>query len=325
MRPRQKPGQNRLASAERGNAMLDQVLAACARLPGNDVRGLRDHFSETARKVFHTNIAGLMVSDHGVSDMESIAPGAREEAGHANLLPHIQSFAVQAIESKRPLNFHFSYRDGEGDRLYYGLASPVLTQHSTAALLAVRKADFPAPDVSVFRALAGFCRLALENAELTGLYTGQQQNANDLLEVSSHLGISGRLEDFVPQFAMRTAEFLGYSSAFVALIDAAECHIRWGAKEGKAGSADFDISALSRKILESGQPFLVEDAGQLPLTENTQLLRWSPKMKQFLGMALSGSDGTVLGILGLCDKKNSGRINEDDVRRARAVAAEMAT
>src|SRR5262249_5339396 len=291
MRPRQKPGQNRLASAERGNAMLDQVLAACARLPGNDVRGLRDHFSETARKVFHTNIAGLMVSDHGVSDMESIAPGAREEAGHANLLPHVQSFALQAIVSKRPLNFHFSYRDAEGDRLYYGLAAPVLTQQSTAALVAVRKAGFPEPDVSVFRALAGFARLALENAELAGLYTGQQQNAHDLLEVSSNVGISGRLEDFVPQFVMRAAEFLGYSSAFVALIDASECHIRWGAKEGKAGSADFDISALSRRILEAGQPFLAEDAGQLPLTEKTQLLHWSPRMTQFLGLPLSANDG----------------------------------
>jgi PAS domain S-box-containing protein len=324
MKPGQKPGQGRLASAVRADAMLDQVLAACTQLPGNDTKSLRDHFCDVAGNVFHTSLSGVVIKENSGYSMGAFSSAVPEETGEASLVSHVRSFAAQAITSKRLLNFHFSYRDAEGDMLYNGLACPLITTQSTAALLGVRRDVFSPQEVSVFRVLGSFARMALENAELSGLYTGQQKSVNELLEVSSHFGISGRLETFVPQFTVRAAEFLGCSSAFVAAVEGGECRIRWGAKDGKPGAADLDISAVSSRILDGGQVCIIEDTGQLALTEKTQLLRWNQRMNQFLGIPLFGSDRRPLGILGLCDKKNRDRLSEEDVRRAQVLAAEMA-
>ncbi|HLW54185.1 MAG TPA: PAS domain S-box protein [Candidatus Angelobacter sp.] len=302
--------------------MLDHVLAACSQLPGSDIQTLRGHFSETARKVFHAVFSAVLLQREGGYSLGTLP--APEPVGEDGLLPHVKSFASQAIQSKRLLNFHFTYRDAESDKLYCGLAFPLITARSASALLAVRRSAFSPAEVSAFRILGTFARLTLENAELAGLYSGQQKSVDELLEVSSHLGISDRMESFVPQFVVRASEFLGYSSAFTALVEAGECRIRWGAKDGKAGVADLDISAISRRILENGQVCVIEDATQLPLTEKTQLLRWTPAMKQFLGIPLFGSDRRPLGILGLCDKKLPGRLTDDDIRRAQALTAELA-
>lgn len=303
--------------------MLDQVLAACAQiLP--DPKTSRDFLAESSRSIFQAILTGVVVKERGSYTLGALSAEAGEETSEITLLVHVKSFGIQAIESKRLLSFSFSYQDADGEKLHYGIAHPLLTSQNPAALLVVRHAPFTPDEVSVFRVLGKFAQLEFEKAELAGLYSGQQKNVNEFLEVSSHLGITTDLENFVPQFVIRTTELLGYSSAFVALLEAGECRIRWGAKDGKSAGADIDISSVSRRMLESREVSIAEDTGHLPLTDKTQLLRWAPQLKQFLGVPLLGGEGQPLGILGLADKKNATRVTDDDVRRARAVATEMA-
>jgi two-component system NtrC family sensor kinase len=146
---------------------------------------------------------------------------------------------------------------------------------------------------------------------------------NQLLEISAELGNAPRLDTFLPKFVMRAAEFLGFERAFVAVVEADECRIRWGASKGMPSRLDFDFTAVGRRLLETRNPQVVEDVRQLPPHEKTQLLRWESRLRQFVGIPLVSGDGRPLGVLGLMDKKGAGQITSDDVRRARALGAEV--
>jgi PAS domain S-box-containing protein len=323
MRPRRKPGYGYPGAQVRSGALLEQVLAACAQSPGGDAKVLREYFAGAAGRIFQARVAGVLVKsgDGYALGPVSASKGLNEDSG---LLAHAQSFAAQAVEKNKLLNFRFSYREAEGEKLYFGLAQPLVTSQSATALLLIRKAVFAPGEVSVFHVLGNMARLSLENVELAGLYSGQQKNLNELLDVSAELGVTTRLDTFLPRFVVRAAEFLGFESAFVAVVESGECRLRWGAKDAKPIRADIDVSAAGRRILESREACVAEDPDQLPQTEKTQLLRWEWKMRQFLGVPLLAADNSPLGVLGLLDKKNQARVTQDDIHRARTLGGEVA-
>jgi two-component system NtrC family sensor kinase len=322
MRPRRKPGYGHPGAQVSSGALLEQVLAACAQLPAGDTKALREYFAGTARRIFQAGAAGVLVKN---GDRYALEPSAgKEHSGDSGLLAHAESFAAQAVGNNRLLNFRFSYRDAEGEKLYCGLAQPLVTSQSASALLMVRKTVFAPGEVSVFHVLGSLARFALDNADLTRLYSGQQKNLNELLSISAELGVTARLDAFLPRFVVRAAEFMGFESAFVAVVESGECRLRWGSKDAKPIRADIDVAAACRRILETREPSVAEDPEQLPQTEKTQLLRWEWKMRQYLGVPLVAADNAPLGVLGLLDKKDLSRITQDDILRAQALGAEVA-
>jgi hypothetical protein len=119
---------------------MENVLAACIELASltGEPPVLRRHIAETARKIFQSLVAGVMLGDGaGLLSTATAAHDAAEEnapadedvpadknhpAGTNALLEHARSFATQAIEQKRLLTFRFSYRSPEGESVHYGLA-----------------------------------------------------------------------------------------------------------------------------------------------------------------------------------------------------------
>ena len=284
---------------------MENVLEACVQLPSlsGEPPVLRQYIAESARKIFDAAVAGMMVRDG-----ESFLPGAvctavDESAGKKALLEHVRSFATQAIEQKRLLNFRFSYRSPDGEAIYHGLAQPMVTTGTAAVLLAVRSSVFSPTEVSAFSVLGNIARLALDNSELTGLYSAQKHDLNQLLDISSELGATAQLESFLPRFVVRAADFLGFSRAFVALMDSGVCRLRWGASKGTVSRLEIDVSVLAKRPIESRTPHICEDISQLPAAEKAQLLRWESGPKQYLGIPLLTGDGRPLGVLGLMDKK----------------------
>ena len=141
-------------------------------------------------------------------------------------------------------------------KLYHGLAQPLTTAKSATALLAVRSAPFSSAEVSAFGVLGNVGRLVLDHSELTGLYSTQKHDLDQLLEISAELGDTARLESFLPRFVVRAADFLGFSRAFVALVDSGECRLRWGASKGAPSRLEIDISAVGSRVLELRNPYV---------------------------------------------------------------------
>lgn len=325
MKTKRKPAQLRSRTQARSSACTERVLEACLHLAslGTGFPALRDEIVNATGRTFHAAVAGMLLREG--DGFRSVAVAAPTEDAKENqaLLSHARSFATQAIEQKRLLNFRFSCKSPDGETIYHGMAHPLVTAQSTAVLLVVRSGPFSSEEVGAFDALGSFARLATENSELTGLSSAKKQELDQLLEISAELGSTSRLETFLPKFVVRAADFLGFSRAFVALVDGGECRLRWDANKGVPSRLEIDVSAVGARVLETGNPCICEDTNQLAANEKAELLRWEAGLKQYLGIPLITGDGRPLGVLGLLDKKNKSRIAPDDVRRARVLGAEL--
>jgi two-component system NtrC family sensor kinase len=305
---------------------MERVLAACSEFTTRATQPslLRETLAESARQIFQATLATVLLGGGAEGPKPGAVSSETEEGSYAGLLAHATSFAAQAIAQKKGLNFHFSYRDSAGERNYCGLAEPLATSRSAAALLVVRKAVFSPGEIAAFRMLANVGRLALENAELSGLASSQQKNMDQLLEISSDLGGTSREDAFLPRFVVRAAEFLGFERAFIAVIENGECRLRWSAEQGKPRRMDLDISALGHRVCEGREACLAENVALMSPAEKSQLLRWDARVKQYLGVPLLAGDGRPLGVLGLADKKDGSGMDEEDLRRARSLGSEVA-
>src|ERR1700743_1141155 len=313
------PARSRPATA-RGSASMEKVRGARAQLASLPGETLRQHMADSAGNIFRADLAGILPQEN--DGIPSLAINADlDESAKKSLLDHVRPLTAQAMEQtgqKKLLNFRFS----SDETIYHGLAQPLITSGSIVVMLAVRSSVFSVAEAGAFTAMGNIARLALDNAELAGLCSAQKQDFDQLLDLSSELGATAQLESFLPRFVLRSADFLGFQLAFIALVESGDCRLRWGANKGSVSRLDVDGSTLAKRPLETRVPHISEDVSQLPAAERTQLLRWEANPRQYLGMPLLTNDGRPLGVLGLADKKNRARITPEDVRRARALAAE---
>src|SRR5262249_54200123 len=199
----------------RSSAYTERVLEASLQLPSPaEPRVLREYMVTTAARIFRPIAAGIFEREGEGYQPVAVATG-ESGTGMESLLAHARSFAAQAVEQKRLLNFRSSSRPSEGEPVYQGLAHPLIPAQATAVLLIVRGTPFLPAETSAFAALGNVARLALDNAELNRLYSTQKRELDQLLEISGELGTTSRLEAFLPRFVVRAADFLGFSRAFV--------------------------------------------------------------------------------------------------------------
>ncbi len=321
-----KPGA-RPITADIASSPMQKVLEACAQLSllSGDQPALRSYIAETARDTLQALVAGMLVREDETYVLGSLSSEGTADLTTSSLISHAKAFAIQAIQKKKLMNFGLS-SSGEVETAYHGLAEPVITSHSVTVLVVLRSQAFSGDEISAFGLLGNIARLALENAELAGLASAQQQHLNQLLAISTELGATSHLDSFLSKFVVRAAEFLGFDRVFVALVEGMECRVRWGCINGVANPLNVEIStASSRRILENKETYVTDDISEFPPAEQKGAeMQSGRRMRQYLGVPLLTSDGRSLGILGLLDKKDGARVGESDVARARALGAEIA-
>jgi len=205
------------------------------------------------------------------------------------------------------------------------IAAPFRTSRSHGAILVYpRLAEpFTAEDKTLISALAGFGAVAIANAELYGMARAQARELHEILEISFELGSAGKLDEFMQTSVVRAASFLGYKRCFIGLLEESTFHIRWGLQDGIARPVDIPLyDGVATRTLKKKTVFVAEDASKTP-GANLDFVR-TFKIGQLLAVPLLGSQGDVLGMFGVLDRIEAGPINDEDVRRARALAAQVA-
>src|SRR5260221_5411067 len=121
MKPKRKPGPPHSRIEVRAFACMEKVLEVCAQLPsqGGDPQVLREYIAESGRKIFQAAVAGVLVREGESYQQGAVSSDEETEKTQTALLSHVRSFAVQAIEQKRLLNFRFAYLDPEVAEIYY--------------------------------------------------------------------------------------------------------------------------------------------------------------------------------------------------------------
>jgi len=171
--------------------------------------------------------------------------------------------------------------------------------------------------------LAGQLGSLLEAQRLYATASARANELHQLLEISSELGGSSKLDEFLKKFVVRAAEFLGFARAYIALLEGETCQVRWVAESGEAHPVEvsFPSDAASR-VLGSKEVFWTDDIRQVPDADQESAALHN--VRQVLTVPLLSSEGRTLGMFGVLDRIDGENISPEDIRRARALAAPVA-
>ncbi|MGA9475365.1 MAG: PAS domain S-box protein [Terriglobales bacterium] len=205
------------------------------------------------------------------------------------------------------------------------VAAPFRTSRSNGAILVYPRTapQFTEEEKSLVSSIAGVGAVVAANAELNSTARAQAQELQELLDISCELSSAGRLEEFLQTSVVRAASFLGFERCFIGLLEGNTFHIRWGFENGRARPVDIPLhEGVAVRKLRQKDVFFTEDAAATTGAD-LEFVR-AFEIKQLLAVPLLGSNGDIIGMFGALDRVAPGQISDQDVRRARALAAQVA-
>jgi len=205
------------------------------------------------------------------------------------------------------------------------IAAPFRTSQTEGAVLVYprREGAFTAEEKSLVSAITSFGAVAMANAELYATARAQAHELHQILSISSELGSIGQLDQFMQQFVLRGSDFLGFGRAFVGLLEDGALHIRWKYSHGQSSRDDSIFpEGIASRILLNKEVFWSDRLGEVPGARTDLVEKYD--VKQLLAVPLLGTDGQVLGMFGVLDRLDQAAISQEDIRRARALATQVA-
>jgi len=205
------------------------------------------------------------------------------------------------------------------------IAAPLRTSRTRGAILVYpRQAGvFTADEKALVAAIAGFGAVAVAHAELYATSHAQAHELHQLLEISSTLTASGDLEQFLQAFVVRAADFLGFGRCFIALYEGGAFHVRYGVNRGEPQRLEVVFpEGIATAALRSKEVFWTDEAGKVPGANLDFVAKH--EVHQFLAVPLLGAAGEILGMFAVLDRLDNTGIAQEDIRRARALANQVA-
>ncbi|HEY7617014.1 MAG TPA: GAF domain-containing protein [Terriglobales bacterium] len=326
----------RLSRASREEHRRTEILAEVAHtLHGApNSSAVIDAIAERLRVLLRTRIVSVVVSEGAgfclkavaaeSSDLAKLARGRHDRKG----LQFAGELAARALAAGEPVTVAIDPSGHSQAGLAPAgtlLAAPFRTSVTEGAVLVYPRDEgaFTQEEKSLVSALTGFAAVALTNAELCASAQAQAHELHQLLDVTSDLNSIGQLDRFMHQFALRAADFLGFSQTCIGLLEDEHFHIRWKAENGQSRSMEavLPAGAISQTLvgkhvfwsndLSSIAGATLEGIGDLAI-------------KQFLALPLLGADGRVLGMFAVLNQVDGRGVSPEDIRRAKALAAQAA-
>jgi PAS domain S-box-containing protein len=323
---------NQLSREERRRAsILVEVASAVHGLP--DTAAVMESIADRLRVLLHSPAVLVFVQKEKLFQLQAVSTETPRLAltirsrFQWNQLRSSLEIATRAVAAGERITVsidgaaHF----GEDSPTGVLIAAPFRTSRSHGAILVYPRLDLPftQEDKILISALAGFGAVAIANAELYGMARAQAHELHEILEISFELGSAGKLDEFMQTSVVRAASFLGFERCFIGLLEENAFRVRWGVKKGVARPVDIPLhDGPATQALKQKNVFVAEDASTTPGANLDFVAAF--QIRQLLAVPLLGSNGDVLGMFGVLDRIESGPINDEDVRRARALAAQVA-
>src|ERR1035437_904395 len=323
---------NQLASEEHRRAsILVEVASALHGLP--DIAAVVENIADRLRILLHSPAVLVFVQQEKRFELQAVSTETPRLAlsirsrFQQNQLRSALEIATRAIAAGERMTVSIDGASHLGEDSPPGvlIAAPFRTSRSHGAILVYpRLADpFTEEDKTLDSALAGFGAVAIANAELCGMGRGQAHELHEILGISFELGSAGKLDEFMQASVVRASSFLGFQRCFIGLLEEAAFHVRWGVENGVARPIDIPLfDGVATHALRQKNVFVTEDAAATPGANLDFVAAFH--IRQLLAVPLIGSNGDVLGMFGVLDRVEAGPINDEDVRRARALAAQVA-
>ena len=204
------------------------------------------------------------------------------------------------------------------------LVAPFRTSNREGAILVYprRSGPFSAEERSLLPVVTTFASVAISNAELYGKARAQAHELHQIVSIASELGSISDLDQFMQQFVLRAGDFLGFGRSFVGLLENDKISVRWGQQNGIPGESGFVIpEGVLTQAIRRREVFHAEDVSSLADANQQILAQFG--VRQLLAVPLLGTTGQLLGMFGVLDRQDGGKISPEDIRRAQALAAQV--
>jgi PAS domain S-box-containing protein len=323
---------NQLSREEHRRAsILVEVATALHGLP--DTAAVMESIADRLRVLLHSPAVLVFVQQEKIFQLQAVSTEAPKLAGairsrfQQNDIRSSLEIATRAVAAGERITVSIDGASHFGEDSPPGvlIAAPFRTARSHGAILVYPRhaSPFTQEDKTLVSALAGFGAVAVANAELYGMARAQAHELHEILEISFELSSAGKLDEFMQTSVVRAASFLGFRRCFIGLLENSVFHIRWGVENGVARPVDIPLDdGVATRALKQKNVFFTEDASKTPGANLDFLAAF--QIRQLLAVPLLGSNGDVLGMFGVLDRVEPGPINDEDVRRARALAAQVA-
>jgi two-component system NtrC family sensor kinase len=323
---------NQLSREEHRRAsLLVEVATALHGLP--DTASVIESIADRLRLLLHSPAVLVFVQQEKLFQLPAVSTETPRLALQVrarfqnNDLRSSLEIATRAVAAGERITVSIDGASHFGDDSPPGVlvAAPFRTARSQGAILVYPRLanPFTQEDKSLISALAGFGAVAIANAELYGMARAQAHELHEILEISFELGSAGKLDEFMQTSVLRAASFLGFKRCFIGLLEHSAFHIRWGVENGVARPVDIPLyDGTATQTLKKKNVFVTDDAAKTPGANLDFVAAF--QIRQLLAVPLLGSNGDVLGMFGVLDRIEPGPISDEDVRRARALAAQVA-
>ncbi len=325
----------RLGEASREEHRRTQILAEVANaLHGTpDVAAVIEALADRLRLLLRTRLVSVLLRREGPFELRAVSAETPQlansfRAGHdRQTIRFATDLAQRAVSAGEAITIAMSSdQHSLGSMISPGMliAAPFRTSRTQGAILIYPRHDgvFTAEEKSLVSAIAGFGAVAVAHAELCATAQGQAHELHQLLEISSELSSSADLEHFLQAFVVRATDFLGFGRCFIALLEEGQFHVRYAVDRGEPQRVDTLFpEGIATRALRSREVFWSDDVRQLA-GANLELVA-QYHAKQLLAVPLLGAEGLVLGMFGVLDRLDGTGISQQDIRRARALAAQV--
>ncbi|HWY21720.1 MAG TPA: PAS domain S-box protein [Candidatus Acidoferrum sp.] len=325
----------RLGEASREEHRRAEILAEVATaLHGTpDVAAVIEALADRLRLLLRTRMVSVLLRREGPFELRAVSAETPQmansfRAGHdRQTIRFAADLAQRAVSAGEVITISIS-----GDQHSLGslvspgilIAAPFRTSRTQGAILVYPRHDsaFTTEEKSLVSAITGFGAVAVAHAELCATAQGQAHELHQLLEISSELSSSGDLEHFLQAFVVRAADFLAYGRCFIALLEDGQFRVRYGVERGQPRRVDTIFpEGIATHALRAKEVFASDDVRQLAGANLEVIARY--QARQLLAVPLLGADGRVLGMFGVLDRSDDTGISQQDIRRARALAAQV--
>jgi two-component system NtrC family sensor kinase len=204
------------------------------------------------------------------------------------------------------------------------LAVPFRSSNKEAAVLVYPRADAPftSEEKKLLPVVTSFAAVAVTNSELYTKACEQAGELHEIVSIASELGSISNLDEFMRRFIQRASDFLGFERSFVGLVEGNSLAIRWSYVAGEHGPSGYVIpdGPLTQAMFEK-EVFWSDDVSTVPGVNPEVIAEFN--LRQLLAVPLLGTNGETLGMFGVLDQRQQLAISQEDIRRARALAAHM--
>ena len=327
---------SRLSAASREEHRRAELLADVAQaLHGTpDVTAVIEALADKLRVLLRSRLVCVLLRRDGPFELRAVSAETPQLAHSARARHDRQTIrfaadlAQRAVAAGEPVTLSVSAEvHSLGSLVSAGMliAAPFRTSQTQGAILVYPRSEgvFTAEEKSLVAAIAGFGAVAVAHAELYASAHAQAHELHQLLEISSALSSSGDLEQFLQAFVVRAADFLGFGRCFIALLEQEQFHVRYGVEKGEAKRVDEIFpEGIATHALRAREVFSSDDASALANANLDLIARFH--VRQVLIVPLLGAGDQIRGAFGVLDRLEGTRILPEDVRRARALAAQVA-